>query len=106
MMHLLLPIGADELRTSALAMAEREDLDLAAFEAHGLGRLQRVELEVGDATMGFTPEEFRDVLERLLADWSRWTGSPAPCVKNLEYLEGLGLPDGRARVAADPKPRA
>ena len=101
MMHLLLPIGADELRTSALAMAERERIwTWSRSRPTGSARLQQVELEVGDATMGFTPEEFRDVLERLLATEPRWTGSPAPCVKNLEYLEGLGLPDGQARVAA------
>jgi threonine aldolase len=69
MMHLLLPIGADDLRTSALAMAERERIwTWPRSRPTGSARLQRVELEVGDATMGFTPEEFRDVLERLLQD--------------------------------------
>ena len=99
MMHLLLPIGADELRTSALAMAERERIwTWSRSRPTGSARLQQVELEVGDATMGFTPEEFRDVLERLLAGLNpRSTRvSRALREKNLEYLEGLGLPDGQA----------
>jgi hypothetical protein len=32
----------------------------------GSSHLQRVELEVGDATLEISPEEFRDVLQRLL----------------------------------------
>jgi hypothetical protein len=34
----------------------------------GSANLQRVELEVGDATLEFSPDEFLDVLQRLLAD--------------------------------------
>jgi len=34
----------------------------------GSSHVQRVELEVGDATLEFTPEEFRDVVRRLLPD--------------------------------------
>jgi hypothetical protein len=30
--------------------------------------VQRAELEVGDATLGFSPEEFGGVIERLLRD--------------------------------------
>jgi threonine aldolase len=69
MMHLLLPIGAVELRGAALAMAEREGIWTFAHPMPtGSAHLQRVELEVGDATLEFTPEEFRDVLGRLLSD--------------------------------------
>jgi len=69
MMHLLLPTGADELRTAALAMAEHERIwtwprSMPTASSH----VQRVELEVGDATLEFTPEEFRDVLQGLLPD--------------------------------------
>ena len=69
MMHLLLPTGADELRASAFAMAEREGIWTFAHPMPtGSTNLQRVELEVGDATLEFTPEEFRDVLWHLVAD--------------------------------------
>jgi threonine aldolase len=69
MMHLLLPTGADELRASAFAMAEREGIwTFAQPMPTGSANLQRVELEVGDATLEFTPDEFRDVLRDLLAD--------------------------------------
>lgn len=68
MMHLLLPTGADELRAAALALAERERIWTFGYSMPtGSAHLQRVELEVGDATLEFTPEEFRDVLQRLLS---------------------------------------
>ena len=67
MMHLLLPTGADELRAAALAMAEDERIwTWARSMPTGSAHLQRVELEVGDATLEFTSTEFRDVLRRLL----------------------------------------
>ena len=69
MMHLLLPTGADELRAAALRMAEHERIwTWPRSVPTGSSHLQRVELEVGDATLEFTPEEFRDVLQRLLSD--------------------------------------
>jgi threonine aldolase len=69
MMHLLLPVGADELRASAFAMAEREGIwTFAHSMPTGSANLQRVELEVGDATLEFSPGEFVDVLRRLLTD--------------------------------------
>jgi threonine aldolase len=71
MMHLLLPVGPDELRASALAMAEREGLWTFAYPVPtGSSKLSRVELEVGDATLEFTPDEFREVLQRLVSQES------------------------------------
>jgi hypothetical protein len=50
-------------------MTEREGIWTFAHPAPtGSTNLQRVELEVGDATVGFTPDEFREVLLRLLGD--------------------------------------
>jgi threonine aldolase len=69
MMHLLLPTGANELRAAALRMAEHERIWTWPHSVPtGSSHVQRVELEVGDATLEFTPEEFRDVLQRLLPD--------------------------------------
>jgi threonine aldolase len=69
MMHLLLPTGANELRAAALRMAEHERIwTWLRSVPTGSSHIQRVELEVGDATLEFTPEEFRDVLQRLLPD--------------------------------------
>ena len=38
------------------------------FSPTGAPVAQRVELEVGDATLAFAPEEFRRVMERLLTE--------------------------------------
>jgi threonine aldolase len=69
MMHLLLPTGAGELSAAALLMAEQDRIWTWAHSVPtGSSHVQRVELEVGDATLEFTPEEFRDVVQRLLPD--------------------------------------
>jgi threonine aldolase len=71
MMHLLLPGPADELRASAISMAEREGIWTFAYpRPTGSASLSAVELEVGDATLEFTPDEFREVLQRLLSQES------------------------------------
>jgi hypothetical protein len=67
MMHLLLPTGTDKLPAAALRMAEHERIwTWPRPMTTGSSHVQRVELEVGDATLEFTPEEFCDVLRRLL----------------------------------------
>jgi len=68
MMHLVLDRPTDALRRSAVRIARDEGIwTFGHFFETGAPRSQRVELETGDATMEFSPEEFRSVVERLLA---------------------------------------
>jgi threonine aldolase len=68
MMHLVLYRPAEQLRAASVRLAREESIwAFGYFSATGAPRAQRVEVEVGDATMEFSPEEFRSVIERLLA---------------------------------------
>jgi hypothetical protein len=66
-MHLHLRGSADSLRAAARRVAERDGiltwLSSAPTDSPGW---QRVELTVGDATLGFAPEEIRLLIERLV----------------------------------------
>ncbi|MFL5796669.1 MAG: threonine aldolase family protein [Actinomycetota bacterium] len=69
MMHLVLYRPAEALRSAALRMAREEGLwTWGRFSPTGAPRAQRVELETGDASLEFTPEEVRGVIERLLEE--------------------------------------
>jgi threonine aldolase len=69
MMHLLLHRDAGALRRSVLRLAREERIWTFWYQwPTGMPGVQRVELEVGDATLKFSPLEFRDVVERLLRD--------------------------------------
>jgi len=78
MMHLRLRISADALREAALDLAEETGIwtfvDSAPSESPSW---RRVELTVGDATMGFTGAEVRELLDRLLPS-SRGARGSAP----------------------------
>jgi hypothetical protein len=66
MMHLRLKISPEELRERALDIAQRRRIWTFAqpFASEG-GSLQRIEFTVGDATLAFTPEEVRDLIDQL-----------------------------------------
>ncbi len=67
MMHLLLHADPERLHASALELAEREGIwTWARSQPTASPRIQEVELEVGDDTLEFDPQEVRDVLERLV----------------------------------------
>ncbi len=67
MMHLVFYRPADELRRAALRIAREDGIwTWGRFFPTGAPRGQRVELEIGDASLTFTPEEFASVVRRLL----------------------------------------
>jgi threonine aldolase len=67
MMHLVLSTTAERFRSASLAIAAGEGIwTWARSWATEVPSLQRVELTVGDATLGFTPAEVRGLVERLL----------------------------------------
>ena len=69
MMHLVLHRDAESLRSAARRMAREDGIwTWSHFAATGVPGAWRVELETGDATLRFTPPEFRHVVERLLRD--------------------------------------
>jgi threonine aldolase len=68
MMHLLLRAGAEQVRTVALQLAEQERIwTWPRSQPTDSPNIQRVELTVGDATLGFSPAEVGEILERLLS---------------------------------------
>jgi threonine aldolase len=68
MMHLVFRRPREELVATALRIAREEGIWVNGyFEDTGAPGVSRAEFETGDATMEFTPEEFRSVIERLLA---------------------------------------
>jgi threonine aldolase len=68
LLHLLLRMGAEQLRAAALALAERDGVwTWPRSQPTASPNLQRVELMCGDATLGFSPAEVRAILERLLS---------------------------------------
>jgi threonine aldolase len=68
MMHLFLRREAEPLRAAIVRLAREERIWTFSFWASDVPGVQRAEVEVGDATLGFSPEEFADVIERLLRD--------------------------------------
>jgi threonine aldolase len=67
MMHLLLRTSADAFRMAALRIAEQDGTwTWPRSQLTDSPSVQRVELAVGDATLGFTPEEVRALLRRLI----------------------------------------
>src|SRR6266540_4356738 len=68
MMHLFLHREAGPLQAAVARLAREERIWTFSFRPSDVPGVQRAELEVGDATLGFSPEEFRDIIERLLRD--------------------------------------
>jgi threonine aldolase len=68
MMHLFLRREAAPLRAAVVRLAREEGIWTFSSWASEVPGVQRAELEVGDATLGFSPEEFGGVIERLLRD--------------------------------------
>lgn len=67
MMHLLFRSDPERFRANALALAKEEGVwTWAQAYPTGSPKVQFVELQVGDATLEFAPEEVRDVIRRLL----------------------------------------
>jgi len=67
MMHLLLQVEPEAFQGAAFELAERDGIwtwpgTMRSDSPH----VQRVELDVGDATLGFSPEEVQQVFERLV----------------------------------------
>jgi threonine aldolase len=66
MMHLRLSVTPEELRERAFDIARRRKIWTFAqpFSSEG-GSLVRIEFTVGDATLDFTPEEVRNLIDEL-----------------------------------------
>jgi hypothetical protein len=68
MMNLLIRADAGVLRAAALKLAEEDGIwavgswSLPTDSPH----VQRIPFDVGDATLTFSPQEVREVLERLI----------------------------------------
>jgi threonine aldolase len=70
MMHLLVRATASQLGAAVVALAEQRQVwTFSRWFASDSPATQRVELAVGDATMGFTPTEVRDVMA-FLVGWA------------------------------------
>jgi threonine aldolase len=67
MMHLLLDIDAAQLKESALRLAREEKIWTWTGSWPSPPGRSEVELDVGDATLEFTPDEVADVLKNLLS---------------------------------------
>jgi threonine aldolase len=68
MMHLFLRREAGPLQAAVVRLAREEHIWAFSFWPTEVPGVQRAELEVGDATLRFSPEEFKDIIERLLQD--------------------------------------
>jgi hypothetical protein len=68
MMHLFLRREAEPLKAAVIRLAREEGIWSFSFWPADAPGVQRAELEVGDATLGFSAQEFRDVVDRLLRD--------------------------------------
>lgn len=67
MMHLLLQTSPDHIRAAALRLAQEQGVwTWSRSSLTDSPRIQRVELMVGDATLGFAPGEVRAILRSLL----------------------------------------
>jgi threonine aldolase len=68
MLHLLLRTSADAFREAALRLAARDKVwTWPRAWSSDSPRVQRVELAVGDATLAFSPEEVRGIIQQLLS---------------------------------------
>ena len=67
MMHLLLAVDAAQMREAALRLARDEGIWTWPRSWPAPAGRSEVELDVGDATLGFTPDEFAGIVQRLLA---------------------------------------
>jgi len=67
MMHLLLGVDAAQMREAALRLARDEGIWSWPRSWPSPAGRSEVELDVGDATLEFTPDEFAGVVKRLLA---------------------------------------
>ena len=68
MMHLFLRREPGALQAAVVRLAREERIWTFSFGPSDVPGVQRAELEVGDATIQFSPEEFRNVIDRLLRD--------------------------------------
>ena len=59
---------AGPLQAAVVRLAREERIWTFSFGPSDVPGVQRAELEVGDATIQFSPEEFRNVIDRLLRD--------------------------------------
>jgi threonine aldolase len=67
MMHLLIRARAPELAAAVLRLARQEGIwTFGRWWTSDSPRTQKVELAVGDATLGFAPDEVRDILTSLV----------------------------------------
>jgi hypothetical protein len=68
MMHLLLHTNPDHFRAAALRLAQEQGVwTWPRSTPTDSPRVQRVELTVGDGTLGFEPSEVRAILQSLLS---------------------------------------
>ncbi len=68
MFHLILRRDAETLNAAALRLARADSVwTWGRFYPSELPGISAVELSIGDATLEWTPSEFRTVIERLLA---------------------------------------
>ena len=68
MMHLVFRRPREELVATALRIAREDGIWVNGYFADtGAPGVARAEFETGDATMEFSPEEYRSVIERLVA---------------------------------------
>jgi hypothetical protein len=66
-LHLHLHRSEDELRTAALALARDEKIwTFARWFPCDTPSVQRIECPIGDATLEFSPEEFRRIISFLV----------------------------------------
>jgi hypothetical protein len=67
MMHLLVRASAGELGEAVVRLARQQGVwTFSRWFTSDSPRTQRVELAVGDATLGFRPDEVRDILAALV----------------------------------------
>ena len=67
--HLVLHRHAASLQAAALRLARQDSIwTWGRFRSTDVPGVQRAELEAGDATLKWTPAEFREVVGRLVAD--------------------------------------
>jgi hypothetical protein len=68
MMHLLLRREEGPLQAAVVRLAKEERIWSFWPGPSNVPGVQRMELDVGDATLRLTVEEFRNIIERLLHD--------------------------------------
>lgn len=68
MMHLFVRREAGPLKAAVVRLAREEGIWAFSFWPADAPGVQRTELEVGDATLGFSAQEFGDIVRRLLEE--------------------------------------